>query len=43
VVDETGPGSGVGYVQQDPHVFYMVVESAQLNWSFTVEEAIEYP
>jgi hypothetical protein len=43
VVDENGPGSGTGYVQQDPHVFYMVVESAQLNWTFTVEEAIEYP
>jgi hypothetical protein len=43
VVEQAGAGSGVGYVQQDPHVFYMVVESNQLNWRFTVEEAIGYP
>ena len=43
VVDQGGPGSGIGYVQQDPHVFYMVVEVSQVNWKFTVEEAIGYP
>ena len=43
VVDKGGPGTGVGYVQQDPHVFYMVVEAAGVNWQFTVEEAIGYP
>jgi hypothetical protein len=43
VVDKGGPGRGVGYVQQDPHVFYMVVESAGVDWKFTVEEAIGYP
>ena len=43
VVDQAGAGSGVGYVQQDPHVFYVVVESNQLNWRFTVEEGIGYP
>ena len=43
VVDQAGVGSGVGYVQQDPHVFYVVVESNQLSWTFTVEEAIGYP
>ena len=43
VVEHAGPGSGIGYVQQDPHVFYMVVESTRLNWTFTVEEAIGYP
>ena len=43
VVEETGAGTGVGYVQQDPHVFYVVVESKQLSWTFTVEEAIGYP
>src|SRR5262249_28404064 len=25
VVDQNGPGDGVAYVQQDPHVFYLVV------------------
>lgn len=43
VVDHVGAGHGVGYVQQDPHVFYVVVESTRLNWQFTVEEAIGYP
>ena len=43
VVEQAGPGSGVGYVQQDPHVFYVVVEANQLSWTFTVEEAIGYP
>jgi hypothetical protein len=43
VVEQAGAGSGVGYVQQDPRVFYVVVESNQLSWSFTIEEAIGYP
>jgi hypothetical protein len=42
VVDHTGVGSGVGYVQQDPHVFYVVVDSTHVNWTFTVEEAVAY-
>jgi len=41
VVDHAGVGSGVGYVQQDPHVFYVVVDSSHVNWKFTVEEAME--
>ena len=43
VVDHAGAGQGIGYVQQDPHVFFMVVEAGQLNWTLTVEEAIGYP
>jgi hypothetical protein len=43
VVDHAGAGHGVDYVQQDPHVFYLVVESTRLSWQFTVEEAIGYP
>ena len=42
VVDHAGVGSGVGYVQQDPHVFYVVVDSSHVNWTFTVEEAVVY-
>jgi hypothetical protein len=40
VVDEHSAGSGVDYVSQDPHVFYMSVESAALDWTFSVEEGI---
>ena len=43
VVEHAGAGHGVDYVQQDPHVFYLVVESTRLSWQFTVEEAIGYP
>ena len=43
IVDHTGIASGVGYVQQDPHVFYVVVDSNRMNWKFTVDEAIGYP
>jgi len=39
-VDRTGPGAGTAYVQQDPHVFFAKVESANIEWSFTVEEAV---
>ena len=28
------------YVQQDPHVFFAKVESANIEWSFTVDEAL---
>jgi hypothetical protein len=42
VVDQNGPGDGVAYVQQDPHVFYLVVEADQLDWAFTVDEATVY-
>ena len=40
VVDQAGAGSGVGYVNQDPHVFYLMVESDHLDWTLSVEEAI---
>jgi hypothetical protein len=39
-VDETGTGEGTVYVAEDPRAFYMSVESANLDWSFTVEEAV---
>ena len=39
-VDEKGLGEGTAYTAEDPRVFYMTVESANLDWSFTVEEAI---
>jgi hypothetical protein len=40
VVDRTGAGSGVDYVSQDPHVFYLSVESAGLDWKISVDEGI---
>ena len=40
VVEAQGTGSGTDYVSQDPHVFYMSVESAGVDWKFSVEEGI---
>jgi len=39
-VDEKGVGEGTAYAAEDPRVFYISVESANLDWSFTVEEAL---
>ena len=39
-VDELGQGEGTAYVDQDPHDFYFVVESANLDWSFTLEDSV---
>jgi len=39
-VDQSGPGAGTAYVDQDPHDFYFVVESANLDWSFTLEDSV---
>jgi len=39
-VDHRGTGSGVAYVNQDPHVFYLLVESDHLDWTLSAEEAI---
>src|SRR5262245_30921507 len=40
VVDHRGDGNGVGYVNQDPHNFYLMVESDHVDWTLSVEEAI---
>ena len=39
-VDETGTGEGTAYVAEDPRAFYMSVESSNLDWWVTVEEAV---
>jgi hypothetical protein len=39
-VDQKGPGSDTAYVNEDPRVFFAVVEAENLEWSFTVDEAL---
>ena len=39
-VDQKGPGEGTAYTAEDPRAYYISVESANLDWSFTVEEAL---
>jgi hypothetical protein len=39
-VDETGEGDGTAYVADDPRVFQITVQSANLDWSFAVDEGV---
>ena len=39
-VEHQGNGRDTAYISEDPRVFHAVVESANLDWSFTVEEAV---
>jgi hypothetical protein len=41
-VDRQGAGHDTSYVHESPRIFYGVVESRDLNWSFTVEEAVAF-
>ena len=38
-VDHTGVGEGTAYAADDPRLFRLAVESANLDWFVTVEEA----
>lgn len=38
VADHRGAGKGEAYVPEEPRPAYLLVESDQLDWSFTVEE-----
>jgi hypothetical protein len=39
-VDHRGIGSNTVYVNEDPRPFYLGIESADLEWSISVDEAI---
>jgi hypothetical protein len=39
-VDHRGAGADTAYVSEDPRVFFMVVDSALLEWSFTIDEGL---
>lgn len=41
MVEQHGPGEGVAYLTEDPRVFFVVVESADIDWTFAVEEPID--
>jgi len=38
LVDATGAGHGVAYANEDPRTFYILIESADEDWHFSVEE-----
>jgi hypothetical protein len=39
-VDQRGPGRDVAYVSEDPRSFYLVIESANLDWSVEAAEGV---
>ena len=39
-VTAAGAGSGTAYVSDDPHMFYLVIDSKDVDWSVTVEEPV---
>ena len=39
-VESRGVGHDIAYFNEDPRVFYLVVDSADLEWSVTVEESL---
>lgn len=40
VVDHRGLGAATAYANDDPRIFFAVVDASNLEWSFTVDEAI---
>ena len=40
VVDRQGAGADTAYVEDEPRVSYLVIESDQLEWTATLEEAV---
>jgi hypothetical protein len=39
-VEQQGPGGDTAYVNEDPRVFFAVVDASNIEWSFSVEEAV---
>ena len=43
ITDERGPGKGSRDVADDPRPYNLMVDSANLDWSFSVEEIVAVP
>lgn len=39
-VDHRGVGHDVAYINEDPHLFHLVIESSDVDWTIHVEEAV---
>jgi len=40
LVNHKGAGNDTAYVAEDPRLYFMVIESANVDWSVTVEESV---
>jgi hypothetical protein len=39
-VDQKGVGRGVAYINEDPRLYHLVIESSDVDWSIAIEEAV---
>jgi hypothetical protein len=39
-VDYRGAGQGTAYVNEDPRLYHLVIESSNVDWSVAMEEAV---
>ncbi len=39
-VEHRGTGRGIAYVNEDPRLYHLVIESSNIDWSVAVEEAV---
>jgi hypothetical protein len=39
-VDHPGTGHGTAYVNEDPRLYHLVIESSNVDWSVAMEEAV---
>jgi hypothetical protein len=42
IVDRAGPGTDTAYVEDEPRVSYLVIESDRLDWTAALEEAVHF-
>lgn len=40
LVDRRGVGHDIAYVNEDPRLFHLVIESSNVDWSVAIEEAV---
>ena len=41
VIDQKGRGKGIAFVSEEARVFFAVVESEGLDWTFTISERVQ--
>jgi hypothetical protein len=39
-VDHKGPGRDIAYINEDPRLYHLVIESHDIDWSLAIEEAV---
>jgi hypothetical protein len=39
-IEHRGPGHGTVYVNEDPRLYHLVIESSNVDWSVAIEEAV---